>query len=83
MALCGDAAMLPRFLNPEFAVVHKTGGVDGVRNDVGYISYNDRTLTIAIFTKNTPDIRWLPENIGCLAVGRAARLLCEHFLGVK
>lgn len=93
MALCTDEAMLPRFLavnpfaddlrteTPPFAVVHKTGGVTGVRNDVGWISRGGRTLAIAVFTKDTPDPRWTPENAGCVAVGQVAEMLAERFFG--
>ena len=91
MALCTDEAMLPRFLsvNPfasdlrveeaPFAVVHKTGGTTGVRNDVGWIWRGEKTLALAVFTKDTPDLRWTPENAGCVAVGRVAELLVERF----
>ena len=93
MALCTDDAMLPRFLDvnpfasdlsadvPPFTVVHKPGAVTGVRNDVGWISRNGKTLALAVFTKNAPDPRWTPENAGCVAVGRVAELLAERFFG--
>ena len=93
MALCTDEAMLPRFLSvnpfaadlradaPAFVVVHKTGGVTGVRNDVGWVSRGNKTLAVAVFTKDVPDPRWTPENAGCIAVGRVAALLAARLLG--
>ncbi len=91
MALCSDSEMLPRFLEvnpfaeelrvsvPRFTVVHKTGGIEGVRADVGFIISNNKTISVAIFIKNIPDPRWTPENSGCIAVGRVAKLLTERF----
>lgn len=92
MALCTDSAMLPRYLSvnpyatdlkvatPPYTVVHKTGAVEGVRNDVGYVRQGDKELCVAVFTKNVPDLRWTPENLGSVAVGQATEWLCKRFL---
>ncbi|MGC4047815.1 MAG: serine hydrolase [Armatimonas sp.] len=92
MAFCTDSAMLPRYLSvnpyatdlrvdtPPYTVVHKTGGVEGVRNDVGYVTQGDNEVRIAIFTKEVPDPRWTPENLGSIAVGRATKWLCDSLL---
>ncbi|MBB6049335.1 serine hydrolase [Armatimonas rosea] len=91
MAQVSDTAMLPRLLGvnayardlrlapPPFTVAHKPGAVSGVRNDVGFIEQNGKTLTVAVFTKGCPDPRWTVENAGCLAVARAVEQLVEHF----
>ena len=52
----------------------------GVRNDVGFITQRERTLTVAVFTQGCSDPRWTVENAGCVAVARATQLLTEHFL---
>jgi beta-lactamase class A len=91
MAECTDSYMLPRYLEvnpfaedlkvstPDFTVVHKTGGIEGVRSDVGFITSNSKTISVAVFTKDTPDPRWTPENLGCIAVGQVAKLLTDRF----
>lgn len=91
MAQVSDTAMLPRLLGvnayatdlrvapPPFKVAHKPGAVSGVRNDVGFIEQNGKTLTVAVFTKGCPDPRWTVENAGCLAVARAVEHLTERF----
>jgi beta-lactamase class A len=90
MALCTDTCMLPRYLSinpyaqelgiapPLVTVVHKTGAIEGVRNDVGYLRSEKPEMTVAIFTRDVPDGRWTPENAGCIAVGRAAEYLHER-----
>jgi beta-lactamase class A len=95
MAECVDSYMLPRYLDvnpfaedlkvsaPSFTVVHKTGGVEGVRSDVGFITSNNKIISVAVFTKNTPDPRWTPENLGCIAVGQVAELLVERFFASR
>jgi beta-lactamase class A len=89
MALCASDDLIPRYLainpfarelgvpTPPITVLHKTGAVEGVRNDVGYIRSEKPELTIAIFTRNVPDGRWTPENAGCITVGRIAEYLYE------
>lgn len=93
MAKVSDTAMLPRLLSvnpyaddlramrPPFRVAHKPGAVTGVRNDVGFIECEGKTLTVVILTKGCPDPRWTVENAGCLVVARAAQALAERFFG--
>ena len=93
MAKVHDTAMLPRLLSvnpyaddlravrPPFRVTHKPGAVLGVRNDVGFIERDGKTLAIAILTKGCPDPRWTVENAGCLVVARVAEALVERFFG--
>lgn len=94
MAKVSDTAMLPRLLTvnpyaadlraprPPFRVVHKPGAVMGVRNDVGLIECEGKTLLLAVLTKGCPDPRWTVENEACLVVAKVAKGLAERFFGV-
>ncbi|HVK03580.1 MAG TPA: serine hydrolase [Armatimonadaceae bacterium] len=89
-----DSAMLPRYLEvnphaadlrvarPHYTVLHKTGAVNGVRNDAGIIRRDTPPfghIAICVYTKGVKDARWTPANAGCEAVSRVARLLVHRF----
>jgi beta-lactamase class A len=67
---------IPRLLPPDWRYAGKTGGIDGVRNDVGIVTAPDgRRFALALFCQQLSDLRWTPENKGLLALARCARVL--------
>lgn len=87
--------MLPRYLplqedptvieRPRLAVQHKTGELDGVRNDAGIIRVECggevHTIAIGAFTADLDDHNlWTSENVGARAVAEVGRLAYEALL---
>ena len=68
---------IPRVLPEEWKYAGKTGGVDGVRNDVGLVTAPDGTqFALALFFQDLADLTWTPDNAGLIALGRVtSRLL--------
>ena len=67
---------IPRALPPDWKYAGKTGGIDGVRNDVALLTAPDgRRFAITIFCQNLPDLQWTPDNAGVVAIGRITRAL--------
>jgi len=67
---------IPRGLPEEWSYAGKTGGVDGVRNDVGLVTAPDGSrYALAIYCQDLRDLRWSLENAGLVAIGRVARAL--------
>jgi len=64
-------------------VANKTGALDHVRNDVGLVMTRKGTYLMAIFTWNSLDTRWTPDNAATLTVARLAKLLFDHFEQVR
>ncbi len=73
---------IPRGLPPDWKYAGKTGGIDGVRNDVGIIAAPDGSkFVLALFCQELQDIQWTPENAGNVALGRVAQaLFTTHFV---
>lgn len=92
-----DESLLPRYLEvnpyaadlkvaePAFVVAHKTGAVNGVRNDAGIIRRAAREepgyFVVCVYTRNVTDVRWTPANQGSEAVARVGELLTTRWLG--
>jgi beta-lactamase class A len=89
--------MLPRYLPftyyPErlglaampIQIAHKTGGLSGVRNDVGILRAQtpagERILIFSAFTADLADHEiWTVENVGARAVAEIARLAYDTLL---
>ncbi len=69
---------IPRLLSPEWTYEGKTGAVDAVRNDVGFISSPTAgTIALAVFCSNLPGPMWTADNPGLLAIARVARAIAE------
>ena len=69
---------LPRFLPQDWHYAGKTGGVDGIRNDVGIItSSGGNNYAVSAFTQGLTDLRWTPENDGVMTIARVGRRLVE------
>ena len=67
---------IPRLLPEDWKYAGKTGGIDGVRNDVGIVTAPDGArYVIAIFCQGLLDLRWTPDNIGLLTIAEIARRL--------
>ena len=63
-------------------IAHKTGGLSGVRNDVGIVRAQTaaglRTMVFSAFTADVADHElWTVENVGARAVAEVARLAYE------
>jgi beta-lactamase class A len=65
-------------------VAHKTGSINGVRNDAGIVYLNryepPRRYILSIFTADVDDDRlWTPENAASRAVAEVSRLVYRHY----
>ena len=65
-------------------VAHKTGSINGVRNDAGIVYLNrydpPRRYILSIFTADVDDDRlWTPENTASRAVAEVSRLVYLHY----
>lgn len=71
---------IPRYLPADCKFAGKSGAIDAVRNDVGFVTTADgRDIALAIFCQKMPRPLWTADNPGHLAIGRLARALVEHF----
>ena len=66
-------------------VAHKTGGLSGVRNDVGIVIVQTpagpRTMVVSAFTADLADDElWTAENVGARAIATIARLAYDTLL---
>ena len=67
---------IPRGFPADWKYAGKTGGIDGVRNDVALVTAPDGAqYALALFCQNLPDLQWTPDNAGNLALGRLTRAL--------
>jgi beta-lactamase class A len=82
-----DRDQIPRYISYDdlgesargIQVANKTGALDRVRNDVGLVFTRKGTYLMAIFTWNSPDTRWTPDNAATLTIAQLARVLYRHF----
>ena len=82
-----DRDQIPRYISYDdlgenasgSQVANKTGALDRVRNDVGLVFTRRGTYLMAIFTWNSADARWTPDNAATLTIAQLARVLFEHF----
>ncbi|MGH2409966.1 MAG: serine hydrolase, partial [Chloroflexota bacterium] len=89
--------MLPRYLpfthyparlglpDMPIRIAHKTGGLSGVRNDVGIVraqtSAGVRTMIVSAFTSDLADEElWTAENVGARAIASVGRLAYDTLL---
>jgi beta-lactamase class A len=67
---------IPRVLPEDWKYAGKTGGIDGVRNDVALVTAPDGAqFALALFCQELKDLQWTPDNAGLLALARVARRL--------
>lgn len=70
---------IPRLLPADCIYEGKTGAVDAVRNDVGFVTVPGRgTVALAILCSSMPRPLWTADNPGLLAIARAAQAVVEH-----
>jgi len=67
---------------PSIEIAHKTGSIDGVRNDVGIVYLNDavppcRYILSVLTADVADDALWTPENIATRAVADVSRLVYQ------
>lgn len=71
---------IPRYLPSDCKFAGKSGAIDAVRNDVGFVTSSDGgDIALAIFCQKMPRPLWTADNPGHLAIGRLARALVDHF----
>ena len=69
---------IPRYLPPDWRYLGKTGGVEGVRNDVGIVTAPDgRAFALSLFIQNLPHGDWTADNPGLIALARLAKNLVQ------
>lgn len=69
---------IPRYLPFDWRYLGKTGGVDGVRNDVGIVAAPDgRAFALSLFVQNLPPGDWTADNSGLIALARLAKNLVQ------
>ena len=66
---------------PSPIIAAKFGMITGCRHEVGAIWKGDRGFVYAIMTKGCKDERPIEDNEGRLVLGRAARVLYDHYIG--
>ena len=65
---------IPRALPEGWKYAGKTGGIDGVRNDVALVTAPDgATYALALFCQELSDLQWTPDNAGLLALANLTR----------
>jgi len=68
LELQGEIRRLSRFLTgPGLRWGTKPGDLPGVINDIGFVSSDTGTLSIAVFTENLPDLDAAERAIGLIA----------------
>jgi beta-lactamase class A len=72
---------IPRLLPADWKYAGKTGAVDHVRNDVGFVTLPDgRRYALSLFCQQIPTVLWTADNPGMLALARLARRLLAHWI---
>lgn len=84
-----DRRMIPRLLPGDYDAVtgegdpfiaHKTGSVNGVRNDVGYVACrHGPRWVLSVFSSDLDDLRWTVENAGEVTIGRISRAIYDSW----
>lgn len=65
---------IPRLLPSDYLFQGKSGAVDRVRNDVGYVIVpGGPTVALAIFCKNLRTVLWTEDNPALLTIARLSR----------
>ena len=79
--------MIPRYLPASecttLEVAHKTGRVSETKADVGLILSDRADIALAIFVDKHPDHAEVPGNRAAMLVASVARVVWNHFTGMK
>ncbi len=65
----------------DIRIASKSGSIRGVRNDIGFIWYDDLIYAVALMTKNCDDERFYPDNEGCLTVAELSKEIFDLLSG--
>jgi beta-lactamase class A len=68
--------ILARYLPDNVKTATKSGQIQGVRNDVGFV-FSDQTYLIALCSKGCTDLRYHVDNEGVLALGQVSKLVFD------
>jgi beta-lactamase class A len=72
---------IPRLLPASYQFQGKSGAVDAVRNDVGFVTVAEgRDIALAIFCQKMAQPMWTADNPGWLVIARLARALVDRFV---
>ncbi len=64
----------------DLTLASKSGSLRGVRNDAGVVERGVHGYVVAIMTKDCPDARFHPDNLGSQVLGEVSRLIYKRFL---
>ena len=64
----------------DLVIASKSGSLRGVRNDAGVIARGETGFALAVMTRDCPDERFHPDNLGSLVVSEVSKLLFDHYL---
>jgi beta-lactamase class A len=71
---------IPRLLEAGHKFEGKSGAVDAVRNDVGFVTVREgHDIALAIFCQKIPKPLWTADNPGLLAIARLSKILVDYF----
>ena len=69
---------IPRWLPSDWKYAGKTGGIDGVRNDVAIVTApTGAQYVLALFCQRLQDVRWSADNHGLIALASIAHRLLD------
>ncbi len=68
-----------RGMRQEALVASKSGGMPGVRNDIGLVTMDDASFVFAGMTKDCADLRYGEVNEASTLIARSARAVYDHF----
>jgi beta-lactamase class A len=72
---------IPRLLPPTYLFQGKSGAVDRVRNDIGYVIVPDgTTVALAIFCQNLGTVLWTEDNPALLTIARLSQEIVRFFV---
>ena len=76
---CQDRTKLPRLLDPDIKIAHKSGSLSRVRADAGIIFSPSGPIIICVLTSANKDPRWDPDNAGAVLCASVAQVAFAHF----
>jgi beta-lactamase class A len=68
-----------REMPQEALVASKSGGMTGIRNDIGLVTTGDGSFVFAGMTKDCRDLRYGEINEASTLVAGSARVVYDHF----
>lgn len=65
----------------QLTIASKSGSIRGVRNDAGVIDTGRTRYVVAVMTRDCPDPRFHPDNLGGIVVSKVSRAVYELLTG--